>query len=116
MMTIKAHNAVTFYGTMNTTHYLNDRSAREVVINKIGLGDVVDSYEVNKGHINGAEIHQVTDTGIIVIFNKNSHKLVTKLIARPQQIIRYYEECGQVVNYNLLVLAMEHEKMGYNNA
>lgn len=72
-------------------HYTQDRATREWIIReKIGYGKEVAEFVVDRGHRNGAEVHRITNTGIINIYNKRSGKLVTKLIARPGQIRRYY--------------------------
>lgn len=75
---------------MNTRHYTNDRADRENRIKEIGYGTVIKSVVVDRGHKNGPEIHEVTDTGIINIYNEHTKKLITKLIARPAQIKRYF--------------------------
>lgn len=77
---------------MTSKHYTEDRRDREIRINLIGMGQTVASFTVDKGHKNGPEIHEISDTGIITIYNKRTHKLITKLIARPGQIKRYYAE------------------------
>lgn len=71
-------------------HYATDRQEREMIIQSIGLGNPVDRFIVDRGHRNGPEIHELTDTGIINVYNEWSGKLVTRLIARPGQIRRYY--------------------------
>lgn len=76
---------------MTSQHWTNDRQTREDVIRMIGLGEVVATFIVDRGHRNGAERHEITSTGIIVIYNNRTNKMVTKLIARPGQIRRYYE-------------------------
>lgn len=75
---------------MNSKHYQRDNQERERTIQMIGIGKVVDRFEVDRGHIRGPEIHELTDTGIINIYNKKTHILITRLIARPGQIRRYY--------------------------
>lgn len=77
---------------MTSKHYTNDRQNREQVINTIGIGKVVARFVVDRGHKKGAERHEITDTGIIVIYNNKTNKMITKLIARPGQIRRYYKE------------------------
>ena len=77
---------------MNSKHYSQDREAREAIIRKIGQGEVVASFRVDRGHRNGAEIHKITNTGIILIYNERTGKMVTKLIARVGQIKRYYKD------------------------
>ena len=102
-----------------TNHYKNKRYEREKFINE-HFGDyrVVDEFIVDRGHPNGAERHCITNNGLIIIYNVNSGKLVTKLLARPQQIKRYYESTGKEhpPEYNdILLLAREHNILGYNN-
>lgn len=77
---------------MTSRHYTNDRQKREEIINQIGIGTVVAKFVVDRGHRNGAERHEITTTGIIVIYNNKTNKMITKLIARPGQIRRYYPE------------------------
>lgn len=75
---------------MTSNHYTEERKYREENIKKIGEGKVIDSFIIDKGHRNGPEIHEITDTAIINIYNKRTKKLITRLIARPGQIKRYY--------------------------
>lgn len=75
----------------------------------------MDSFVVDIGHPNGAEIHSVTDTGIIVVHNQRTGKMVTKLIARPGQVKRYYDAEGRNAPQDILSIAKEHLKKGYNN-
>lgn len=101
----------------NSIHYSEERQSREWLIqNVIGIGNVIDKFVWDKGHPNGAEIHCITDTGIIIIYNKRTGKMVTQLIARPQQIRRYYEKEGRQAPSYLIQLAIEHQKEGYNYA
>ncbi len=97
---------------MTSTHYTNDRKAREALIQEIGYGETVKIAVVDKGHRNGPEVHYISNTGIITIKNQRTDKLITKLIARPNQIARYYKE-GTAPKF-LLDIAREHQKMGFN--
>lgn len=101
---------------MVSKHYNRQRYKREKLINKCcnGDGKIIDEFVVDKGHVNGLERHCITDTGMIVIYNVNSGKLVTKLIARPNQIKRYYYGTDREPPVSLLRLAEWHESMGYN--
>ena len=94
---------------MTSKHYIDDRKIREELIHKIGLGKEIGTFRVDKGHPNGAELHTITDTGIIIIRNERTHKMVTKLIARPNQIKRYGIE-----DKNLIEIARKHQILGYN--
>ena len=104
---------------MVSKHYETQRNEREKFIEEHlgGDGRVVDSFTVDKGHIHGKEIHCVTDNGIIIVYNAASKKLVSKLIARPQQIRRYYQNTGREPpkEYKkILELAKQHQILGYN--
>lgn len=77
----------------------------------------MDGFVVNKLHPHGEEVHSITDNGIIIIHNLMSGRLCTKLIARKNQIKRYYETTGREkpLEYeDILRLAEEHEKLGYH--
>lgn len=102
-----------------TNHYKNKRYKRENFINKYihNDGSVIDSFVVNRNHPSGEELHQITDNGIIIISNLESGALVTKLIARENQIKRYYEDSNKTPpkEYKrVLELARWHESLGYN--
>ena len=102
-----------------TNHYKNKRCKRESFINKYihDDGHIIDGFIVDKGHRNGAEVHSITDNGIIIIHNLKSGALITKLIARENQIKRYYEGTNRTPpkEYErVLELARWHESLGYN--
>ena len=103
-----------------TNHYKNERYSREKFIDEhIGNdGYIIDGFVVDKGHPNGVEVHSITDKGIIIVHNYRTGKLVTKLLARPQQIKRYYEQTGRKhppEYLDILELAYQHQCLGYNN-
>lgn len=102
---------------MVSNHYRNKRYKRENIIKKRCNGDgrVIDSFVVDKGHVKGLERHCVTDTGIIIIFNVKTNKLITKKIARPQQIKNLYMTKNKTPPKWLLDLAKWHVSMGMNN-
>lgn len=101
---------------MTSKHYNKQRNQRQKIINRYinGDGNVIDSFVVDKGHRDGLEIHSITDTGLIIIHNKETKKLVTKLIARPQQIERYYKDSNKSPPSWLIRLAEWHMSLGYN--
>lgn len=99
-----------------TLHNKIDRQFREDFIKtKIGYGEIIDKFWWDKGHKNGAEIHNITSTGLIIIQNANSKKHITTLIGRPAQIKRYYDWSNEVAPKWLLDIAQEHTDLGYNN-
>ena len=99
---------------MTSRHYAHDRRDRENRIRLIGEGNTIKVAVVDKGHRNGPEIHMLSDTGIITILNQRTGKLITKLIARPGQIKRYYESENRIPAV-LLDLAYEHERLALNH-
>ena len=106
---------------MVSNHYKNQRHKREEFINKYihDEGHIVDGFIVDRGHRDGAEVHSITDNGIIIIHNLDSGKLITKLCARPQQITRYYENTNREKppEYkHILEVAKWHESLCYNYA
>lgn len=100
---------------LTSVHYSVERQERRAFICKhIGEGNVVDSFVVNRGHPGGAEIHSVTDTGIIIIHNQQTNKLITELVARPQQLRRLYKSVNRDVPKDILSLAYKHNIASYN--
>lgn len=104
---------------MVSQHYKNKRNNREELIEERLNGDgyMIDGFIVDKGHVKGVEVHSITDKGVIIIHNLKSGKLVTKLLARPQQIKRYYQRTGRQPppEYkDVLRLAWQHNCLGYN--
>lgn len=102
---------------MTSRHYNMDRIEREKLIRRIGMGEEVATFRIDRHHLNGAELHTITSTGIIVIRNERTHKLITKLIARPNQIKRYFEEEDITIDERvnkIIEIAFDHMKKGYN--
>lgn len=100
---------------MTSKHYNSERVSREYLIDfGIGLGHVVNDFVINRGHKDGPEIHILTSTGIIIVENYYTKKVITKLIARPQQIKRYYKNIGEKAPVWLLMIAKQHNALGYN--
>ena len=100
---------------MVSKHYQGQRSKREKFIDEhFKYGYIVDEFIVDKRHPHGAERHCIASNGIIIIFNLNSGKLVTKLIARVGQLKRYYYNFGRNPPSYLIDLARKHESLGYN--
>lgn len=101
---------------MVSNHYKNKRYKREKIINKYINGDgcIIDGFIVDRNHGDGAEMHSITENGIILIHNIETGKLITKIIARPSQIKRYYRGSGRQPPRYLLELAAWHEELQYN--
>lgn len=98
---------------MKSKHYIKDRVAREKLIREIGIGKEIATFRVDRNHRDGAELHTITSNGIIIIRNENTHKMVTKLIARPNQIRRYFPKETKEIK-NIIEIARVHQRLGYN--
>lgn len=100
---------------MVSRHYQRRRNKREKFIEeRFSDNYIVDEFIVDRCHPKGVERHCLTNNGIIIIYNLNSGKLVTKLIARPRQIKRYYRNSSREPPSYLIELARQHESLGYN--
>ena len=98
-----------------SAHYTIDRRDRHMFIQeRIGEGNVIDSFVVDRGHPGGAEIYSVTDTAIIIIHNQKTKKLITELIARPEQLKRLYRTENRKVPKKVLSLSYKHNVANFN--
>lgn len=97
-------------GELNETeHFHVERHDRwERIKRDVGFGHALRQCLVDTGHHAGYEVHVLTSTGIVLVFNVKSGKLVTVLVARPGQLARYYEPFGEEVPKELLKRAYEN--------
>ena len=66
---------------------------------------------VDKGHKNGHEIHIIYNNGIVKIYNANTRRFITVLIARVPQIERYKVKIIRTMRKKINL----HIKQGYNH-
>ena len=102
----------TFTASGQTSHVAN-RSKRLQVAERLIIEEsakVVKIAVVNKGHKNGNEIHLVYNNGVVKIYNANSRKFITVLIARVPQIERYKVKITRTMRKKINL----HIKNGYN--
>ena len=103
----------TFTASGQTSHAVN-RSKRLQIAERLIIEEsakVVKIAVVNKGHKNGNEIHLVYNNGVVKIYNANSRKFITVLIARVPQIERYKVKITRTMRKKINL----HIKNGYNN-
>ena len=96
-----------------TSHGVN-RSKRLQVAERLIIEEsakVVKIAVVNKGHENGNEIHLVYNNGVVKIYNQNTRKFITVLIARVPQIERYKIKITKTMRNKI----KSHVKQGYNH-
>lgn len=96
-----------------SNHYRKERREREAIIKSIGTGEIVARFTIDRGHEKGPEIHSITSTGIIIIQNEKTKKLITKLVANPGQIKRYFKTITPEIK-KIINLAYEHKRLGLN--
>ena len=97
----------------NTLHVVN-RSKRLQVAQRLIAEEsakVIKIAVVNKGHDNGDEVHVIYNNGIIKVYNANTHKFITVLIARIPQVERYQIKITQTMRKKINT----HVAQGYNN-
>lgn len=97
----------------NTLHVVNRSRRLQVaqrLINEEGA-KVCCIAIVNKGHENGNEVHVIYNNGIVKVYNANTHKLVTVLIARIPQVERYKVKITKTMRKKINT----HVEQGYNN-
>ena len=95
-----------------TSHAVN-RSKRLQIAERLIIEEsakVLKIAVVNKGHKNGNEIHLVYNNGIVKIYNANTRKFITVLIARVPQIERYKIKVTKTMRNKI----KSHIKQGYN--
>lgn len=97
---------------LNCKH-IADRNTRVNKANQlihIENATIIASFEIDKGHENGHEVHVVYNNGVIRIYNIRTKKHITDLIAREPQVTRY----GVKVTKTMRKKIKHHIEAGYN--
>ena len=103
-----------FTPTCETLH-VGTRQPRVALANQLIIAEKAKPIKicmVDKGHVNGDEIHVIYNNGVINIYNANTRRHITTLIAREKQITRY----GIKPTKTMLKKIREHVARGYNYA
>jgi hypothetical protein len=106
----------------NTLHFANDMASRQYIIENIigGYGNVVLTNVIDRGHPNGPERFELTDNGIILVYNDWTDKRITILFARVGQLAsRFGDKFKTLPLTTQLAIkskCREWEIRGYNNA
>ena len=106
----------------NTQHFANDMASRQYIIDNIigGPGEVVLTNVIDRGHKNGPERFELTDKGIIFVYNDWTGKRITILFARIGQLYSrfggLFETLPANVQRQIKNKCREWETRGYNNA
>ena len=97
----------------NTSHVVNRSKRLQVaqrLINEEGA-KVIKIAIVNRGHVDGNEVHIIYNNGVIKIYNANTHKFITVLVARIPHMERYNIKITQTMRKKIDA----HVAEGYNN-
>ncbi len=102
-----------------TLHMIDDRGDRMNAIEELGgYGKSVCKNIIDRGHRDGAEIFVLTDNAIIKVYNAETLRHITDLIARPEQIIdrmgSSLAKLDRALLIQILNLARMHHEKGYN--
>ena len=101
------------FATCGNTLHVAKRSKRLQIAERLiseERAKVIRIAIVNKGHANGDEIHIVYNNGIVKIYNANTRRFITVLIARVPQIERYKVKITRTMKKKINL----HIKQGYN--
>ena len=96
----------------NTSHVVK-RSERAQIAQRLIIEECAKVCKialVNKGHENGMEAHVIYNNGIVKVYNANTHKYITILIAREAQIERYNIKLTKTMRNKI----RRHIAEGYN--
>ena len=104
---------------MNTFHFSTERGYRETLVENLGgAGRVVLTNVIDRGHMNGPERFELTDKGIIIVYNNLTNKKITILFARIGQL---YSRFGDKFNSlsprlqrDIKAYCREWKEKGYN--
>ena len=110
-------NVVWYWIKHQPTKHSLYRDKRLEKARSFGYQTILCAFVVDRGHSQGPEIHFISDRGVIYIFNLYTHKFVTLLIARPNQVLRYFEWTHKKPNkkiLNVVNLCYEHEMAHLN--
>lgn len=104
---------------MNTFHFSAERGYRETLVESLGgAGHVVLTNVIDRGHMNGAERFELTDKGIIIVYNNLTNRKITILFARVGQLYSRFGNKFNSLSPNLqrsiMAYCREWKEKGYN--
>lgn len=101
------------FATCGNTQHVATRSKRAQIAQRLITEEqakVCCIALVDKGHKNGVEAHVIYNNGIVKVYNANTHKYITMLIAREAQIERYNVKVTKTMRNKI----KKHISEGYN--
>ena len=101
------------FATCGNTQHVVTRSKRAQIAQRLineECAKVCKIAVVNKGHKDGNEVHVIYNNGVIKIYNANTCRFITVLIAREPQIERYNIKITATMRNKI----KKHISQGYN--
>ena len=95
------------------TKHTKERQKRLTLANQLIIsesGKIIQYAICDTEHDNGLEVHVIYNNGIVFVYNMESRKLITVLIARIPQIERYNVAITKTMKQKI----KSHIKQGYN--
>ena len=104
---------------MNTFHFSVERGYRETLVENLGgAGRVVLTNIIDRGHMKGPERYELTDKGIIIVYNNLTNRKITILFARVGQLYSRFGDKFNSLSPNLQrtikAYCREWKEKGYN--
>ena len=106
----------------NTFHFANDMATRQHIIDNIigGAGNVILTNVIDRGHKNGPERFELTDNGIIFVYNDWTDKRITILFPRVGQLYSRFGDKFRTLSATqqeaVKAKCIEWQSRGFNNA
>jgi len=100
----------------NKTKHENERKQRKEIYKDLFNGSYENTFIIDNHHPNGLEVHDIFNTGLCIVRNKNTKKIITYKALRPSQYKRYYQALNIRYNNSTLKQCMINQSNNYNNA
>ena len=105
---------------VETAHIAVDKSYRKQLVEYLGgAGEFVLTNVIDRGHPNGPERFELTDKGIILVYNDRTNRWINILFARIGQLYSRFgdkfETLPADLKRSIKRQCEEYKRLGYNN-
>lgn len=91
-------------------HYETQRNDRNLLIGFIGEGKVIYETTCFDKKRNKNFRYQITDNAILKVLDEKDDYLITKMVARPSRILRYWKDAPEW----LIMKSVDYTRKGYH--
>lgn len=92
-------------------HLINDRMERAAfILANIGLGKTIKEHYCEADQTQKACWRTLTDTGVIIVYDKKKKKVVTMYIASMKQAKAFFPENAYILPKNLYSVIKKNQK------